>query len=402
MARSILLIELGGVIVGLAILARVAGRLGFSPIPLYLLAGLAFGQGGLLPLVTSESFIEVGAEVGVLLLLFMLGLEYSAETLVGSLRAGAPAGAVDLVLNLIPGVVAGLALGWDATSTVLLAGVTYVSSSGIVAKLLADFGLMGHPETPAVLTTLVIEDLVMAAYLPVTAILLLGLGVAGGIVTLLVALLMVAVILAVAVRFGPVLSRLLFSRSDEALLLTIVGTTLLIGGVAERFHVSAAVGAFLVGIGLSGPAADRARSLLGPIRDLFGAVFFVFFGLRTDPGTIPPVLGASLLLAAAALLTKLAAGWWIAERAGAGRRGRVREGSLLVARGEFSMAIAAVGVAAGARTTLAPITATLVLSLAVVGPLLVRLAGTRAGSTSEPGAARAEPSWDNDRRSEGA
>jgi monovalent cation:H+ antiporter-2, CPA2 family len=181
-----------------------------------------------------------------------------------------------------------------------------------------------------------------------------------------------------------------------------VGTTLLIGGVAERFHVSAAVGAFLVGIGLSGPAADRARSLLGPIRDLFGAVFFVFFGLRTDPGTIPPVLGAALLLAAAALLTKLAGGWWIAGRAGAGRRGRFRAGSLLVARGEFSMAIAAVGVSAGARTTLAPITATLVLSLAVVGPLLVRLAGARAGSHREPGAARAEPSWDNDRRSEGA
>ena len=170
--------------------------------------------------------------------------------------------------------------------------------------------------------------------------------------------------------------------------------------LAWKQHV--AVGAFLVGIGLSGPAADRARSLLGPIRDLFGAVFFVFFGLRTDPGTIPPVLGAALLLSAAALLTKVASGWWIAGRAGAGRRGRLRAGSLLVARGEFSMAIAAVGVAAGARTALAPITATLVLSLAVVGPLLVRLSGRRADAGQQPGPAGVGTSWENDRRPEGA
>src|SRR4051794_6519360 len=106
-----LLIELGAAIVGLAVLARVASRLGFSAIPLYLLAGLAFGNGGLLPIGLSEGFIHVGAEIGVLLLLFMLGLEYTGEELRANLRSGLPAGAVDFLLNFTPGVIAGFLLG---------------------------------------------------------------------------------------------------------------------------------------------------------------------------------------------------------------------------------------------------------------------------------------------------
>ena len=83
---SHVLIELGLVVIGLAILARVASRWGFSAIPLYLLAGLAFGNGGLTPLNVSEGFIHIGAEIGVLLLLFMLGLEYTGGELVENLR----------------------------------------------------------------------------------------------------------------------------------------------------------------------------------------------------------------------------------------------------------------------------------------------------------------------------
>ena len=132
------LLELGGVILGLGILGRLAGRLGLSAIPLYLLAGLAFGKGGLLPLVTASEFIEIGAEVGVILLLLLLGLEYSASELVGSLRTAAPAGLADLALNFTPGLLAGLLLGWSALAAVVLGGVTYVTSSGIVAIVRGD------------------------------------------------------------------------------------------------------------------------------------------------------------------------------------------------------------------------------------------------------------------------
>src|SRR3984893_1734738 len=89
---SHVLIELGLVVVGLAVLAPIASRWGFSAIPLYLLAGLAFGNGGLAPLNLSKGFIGLGAEIGVLLLLFMLGLEYTGEELKENLRGGFPAG----------------------------------------------------------------------------------------------------------------------------------------------------------------------------------------------------------------------------------------------------------------------------------------------------------------------
>src|SRR5437879_2272519 len=147
--ESMLFIELGSAIVGLALLARFANRWGFSAIPLYLIAGLAFGNGGLAPLNLSSDFIHIGAEIGVLLLLFMLGLEYTGEDLQRNLRAGLPSGIVDLVLNFPPGLIAGLLLGWKPLPSVLLGGVTYISSSGVIAKVLAELGRLSNPETPS-------------------------------------------------------------------------------------------------------------------------------------------------------------------------------------------------------------------------------------------------------------
>ncbi|HEV2921452.1 MAG TPA: cation:proton antiporter [Actinomycetota bacterium] len=366
------LLELGGVILGLGILGRLAGRLGLSAIPLYLLAGLAFGQGGLLPLVTASEFIEVGAEVGVILLLLLLGLEYTASELMGSLRAAAPAGLVDLVLNFTPGLVGGLLLGWSPLAAVVLGGVTYVTSSGIVAKVLGDLGRLGNRETPVILSILVVEDLAMAAYLPLVTALLVGGGLLASVVPVGVALATVALVLVVAVRYGERLSRLVFSPNDEVLLLVILGLALVVAGLAERLQVSAAVGAFQVGIALSGRAAEAAHDQLTPLRDLFAATFFVFFGLQTDPRSIPPVAAAAATLALVTTATKVATGWWAARRIGVAPRGRWRAGTALVARGEFSIVIAGLAVAAGREPTLGPLATAYVLVLAVLGPVLAR------------------------------
>src|SRR5690348_8776329 len=171
---SSVFIELGAAIAGLAILARMASRWGISAIPLYLLAGLAFGNGGIAPLDLSAGFIHIGAEIGVLLLLFMLGLEYTGEELKQNLRVAFPAGLVDLVLNFPPGLIAGLLLGWKPLAAVLLGGVTYISSSGVIAKVMADLKRSGCAETPVVMSVLVLEDLAMAVYLPPVAVLVAG------------------------------------------------------------------------------------------------------------------------------------------------------------------------------------------------------------------------------------
>lgn len=374
MESSGVLIELGAVIVGLAILARLASRLSIPAIPLYLLAGLAFGEGGLLPLVTTAEFIEIGSEIGLILLLLSLGLEYSARELVSTLKAQAAAGFVDIGLNFSPGFLAGLILGWGILPAAVLGGVTYVSSSGVIAKLLHDLGRVGNRETPLILAILVIEDLAMAVYLPMLAGLLIGGVTVSGLVTTSAAVAGVVVFLAIAQRFDVGVSRVLFSHSDEALLLTILGLAVLVAGIADLVQVSAAVGALLVGIALSGPAAKGARALLTPLRDFLAAIFFAFFGLSVDPSQIPRAVGPALALALFTAATKFVTGWWSARRAGIGPRGRARAGATLIPRGEFSIVIAGIAVASGLGTDLGALSIAYVLVLAVAGPVAVRIA----------------------------
>jgi K+:H+ antiporter subunit KhtU len=365
-----MLIELGLLVLGLGIVGRMAGRLGLSPIPLYLLGGLAFGQGGLLPLDTVEGFIEVGAEIGVILLLLMLGLEYTAPELVDSLREQYPSGIVDLLLNGLPGAVAALLLGWGPVGAVALGGITYISSSGVISKVLTDMDRLGNRETPVIIGVLVIEDLTMAVYLPVLTTTLAGVSFASGSLTLGIALATAGAALYVALRHGRLVSKAVSSDNPEMLLLVVLGLTLLVAGVAQQLQVSAAVGAFLVGIALSGEVATNARRLMTPLRDLFAAVFFVFFGLSTDPTEIPPVLAPALLLALITAGTKIFTGWYAARRAGIGPRGRFRAGGALVARGEFSIVIA--GLAAATEPRVAPLATAYVLILVILGPFTAR------------------------------
>ncbi|MFI9552956.1 cation:proton antiporter [Nonomuraea endophytica] len=370
---AILILELGAIILGLGVLGALAVRVGISPIPLYLVAGLAFGQGGILPLATSGEFIATGAEIGVILLLLTLGLEYNASELVTSLRSNARAGLVDLVLNAAPGAIAALLLGWGPVAAVAMAGVTYATSSGITAKVLSDLGWIGNRETPVVLSLLVFEDLTMALYLPILTAMLAGVSFAGGAVTVGIALATVSVVLLIALRFGRFIEKFVASPSSEVLLLKVIGLALLVAGVATKLQVSAAVGAFLVGIALSGELAHEARTLLAPVRDLFAAVFFVFFGLQTDPAAILPVAGLAVLLAVVSMITKLLTGAYAARRAGIAKAGQARAGIALIPRGEFNIVIAGLAVAAGAHPDLGPLAAAYVLILAAFGPLAAKL-----------------------------
>ncbi|MFS8499689.1 MAG: cation:proton antiporter [Micromonosporaceae bacterium] len=374
---SLLLVEIGALLCGLSILYRLAHRLRISPIILYLLAGLAFGVGGVLPLSAGDEFFEIGAEIGVLLLLVTLGLEYTAGELASNLRRHAPSGAVDALLNALPGAAFALIAGWGPAAAVALAGVTWASSSGVIAKVVSDLGRLGNRETPVVIAILVIEDLAMAFYLPVLAAVVIGASLIAGITTLVVAVAAVLLVLLLALRYSENISQLLSAREAEPLLLGVLGLTFLVGGVAERLQVSAAVGAFLVGIAISGPVAHHATRLLTPLRDLFAALFFVFFGLSTDPAGIPPVLLPAAALAAVTIATKVYTGWWAARRAGIGPLGRWRAGLTLVSRGEFSIVIAGLAVGAGLEPRIAPLATAYVLITVVGGPLLARLPDSR-------------------------
>lgn len=382
---TVAFLEIGAVALGLAVLARLAGRLGITAIPLYLIAGLAVGEGGIAPLDVSHDFIALVADIGVLLLLLTLGLEYSGDELRHGLRTGLRPGAIDAAANFLPGIAAGLILGWTVPAAVLLGGVSWVSSSGIVSKVLADLDRLGNRETPAVLNLLVIEDLAMAAFLPIAAALALGSDASETATTVLVALVAVALILLLALRFGGRLSRLLEPGSDESLLLAVFGLTLVVGGLAQQLDVSAAIGAFLVGLALSGPVQHRAGALVGPLRDLFAAVFFLFFSFQIDPGDLLDALGPGVALAATGILAKVGTGWYAAGRLGVGTAGRLRAGTTLAARGEFSIVIASLGATLDDGTELGAVAAAFVLITALAAPIASRFAGaavsppTRAG-----------------------
>jgi CPA2 family monovalent cation:H+ antiporter-2 len=370
---ALTLIELGAVVFCLGLLARLAGRIGMSPIPLYLLGGLAFGAGGIVKLEGMHEFAHLSGEIGVILLLLMLGLEYTAAELFTGLRRSWQAGVLDLVLNFLPGAGLALLLGWGGVGAMVMGGVTYISSSGIAAKVITDLGRLGNRETPVVLSILVFEDLAMAVYLPILTAMLAGVSFLGGLTTVGVALAVVTLVLMIALRHGHRVSKAVHSENSEVFLLNVLGAALLVAGLASAMQVSAAVGAFMLGIAISGATAHNATRILEPLRDLFAAIFFVAFGLNTDPTSIPPVLGWALVLALITAATKMATGIWAAKRVGIARPGRFRAGATLIARGEFSIVIAGLALASGAiPDELAALATAYVLIMAVVGPLAAR------------------------------
>jgi Sodium/hydrogen exchanger family len=176
---------------------------------------------------------------------------------------------------------------------------------------------------------------------------------------------------------GHHVNRWLAHPDAEQLMLRILGTTLVVAAVAELVNVSAAVGAFLVGLTLTGDAAERARAVLSPLRDLFAAAFFLSIGLAVNVLDLVPVLPAALALAIVGVGTKILTGRYAAARDGAGERGRMRAGTALIARGEFSILI--ITLAGASQPVLGSLVTTYVLILATTGPLLTRWTGRTTG-----------------------
>lgn len=365
-----LLVELGIVLLLLSTLGSLARRFDLPPIPLYLMAGLLLGSGGIVTIPAAEQFVESGAAVGLVLILLMLGLEFTPQELAQSLSHHRSSAVVDCVLNAAPGAITGWLLGLHPAGVLALAAAAWISSSAIAARLLGDLRRLGNRETPSVLAVLVIEDFAMSVYLPVLAVLAVGGTWWQAIVGVVAAATMITTALVGSNRWGHHASRWLAHPDAEQLMLRVLGTTLLVAGLAELVNISAAVGAFLVGLTLTGEAATRTRTLLAPLRDLFGAVFFASIGLAVGFADLLPMIPAAILLALVGVVTKIITGSWAASRDGAGPRGQLRAGSVLIARGEFSIVI--IGLVGWMEPLLGPLITAYVLILAVVGPLLTR------------------------------
>lgn len=368
------LIALGGAFLVCGLIARAGVRVGLPTIPLFMIAGIIFGPNTPgIALVEDPAELELVARLGLIFLLFYLGLEFSLDQLTAGGARLVAAASTYLVLNVGGGLAFGFALGWGTREALVIAGVVGISSSAIVTKLLVELRRLGNPETRVVLGIIVIEDVFLAFYL---ALLQPVLGGAEGPVD---AALSIATAFAfllgltLVARYGAaVVGKLLDTKDEEIVVVVFVGLAIITAGVAEELGVSDAIGAFMIGLILGATAkAKRLRTLTHPLRDAFAALFFFNFGLTIDPGGLlgmAPQVGTAVLLTVALALT---AGTIAARLHGYGQIGAANIGLTMLTRGEFSLILAALALSAGLDPRIGSFTAGYVLVLAIIGPVAV-------------------------------
>ena len=376
------LAEIGAALLVLGLVAFLANKMKFSVVPLYLLIGLTLGNGGFIPLSLSEEFLVTGAQIGAIMLLLLLGLEYSAYDLAKSFKERKSAGVIDVIANATPGFLIGFALGWGIPGALALAGITYVSSSGIAAQLIKEMGFRKSEVSKRAIGVLVFEDLALAPYLPLLSAVILGVSVWSGLVTVGLALAITGLVILVSFKGSSRFQKFLDPNEPGGLLLTVFGTALLAAGLADLVGFSGVVAAFLIGLLLTGEVAEAARSRLMPLRDIFAAIFFLFFGITTDPAELPGVLPLALALTAVGIAGKYAVGWWV-TRDLTDRLAVWRTTAFLIPRGEFSIVIAALAAPAVLSVNLQALTLAYVILTAFTASMILRFTRPKLNAKSD-------------------
>ena len=376
-----IVLEVGLALTLIATAALISARLRFSVVPFLILAGMAVGPHApkIGPLdfrfIESAPLIEFMGRVGVLFLLFYLGLEFSVSRLIKSGRSIVLGGSIYIAINFAFGLGYAALLGWPLKEVLVAAGITTISSSAIVAKVLFDLRRTANPETEMILGIIMFEDVFLAVYLSIVSGIVLS-GATSLVATLKSAAIALAFIIGMILigRFAtPLLNRLFRIPSNEVFLLVLFACLFLLAGLGETIHVAEAIGALLLGLVLAETEhGERMGHLIVPFRDFFGALFFFGFGLTIDPfalgGAVLPVIGAVIVT----LVGNVAAGMLAGKTAKLDRSASLTVGLTIVSRGEFSIIMANLAKSGGLLPVIQPFAALYVLILAVLGPLLTR------------------------------
>jgi CPA2 family monovalent cation:H+ antiporter-2 len=372
------LTELAVTVALLGCLGLVASRFGLSAIPAYLFAGLLLGpnEPKQLALISPSDVTEFVAQLGIVFLLFFLGLEFSLSRLTRTGRHVALGGVIDLLANLVLGLLVGIAAFGVSFAALVLAACIYVSSSAIAVKGLIDFRRLGDDETDLVLAILVFEDIVIAF--------MLGFSAAGGgepsenLILIAKALGFVTVGLAASRWLSGTLDRLLDRLSLEFFLLAVFGFLVGSAAIAEQLGLSEAIGALMAGIVLSETSVrDQIEERFFSFRDIFAALFFFVFGLSIDVGALGDVGWIVGLAVVVTVGGKLGAGWLAGRLGGFTSRQSFNAGVALVAHGEFTIILAQLAsdnalIGPAARTDLVAFAGLYVLATATIGVVLMK------------------------------
>jgi CPA2 family monovalent cation:H+ antiporter-2 len=363
---------LGAALLVAGLFARFGRRLGLPTIPFFIVAGIIFGPHtpGVVILEDPEE-IHLLAMLGLVLLLFHLGIEFSVDDLLQGGRRLLWAGGSYIALNFGAGLVLGWALGWGTREIFVIAGMIGTSSTAIVTKLIIDLRRVGNRETGMILGVIVVEDVFIAFYLALLQPILGGKeGAAEVIVSAGTAFAFLLGLFALA-RWGARLIRPLLSTGDSELsVILIVGFGVFVAGFAHSAGASDAVGALLAGMVVAGTGlGHRVERLLVPLRDVFAAIFFFWFGLTIAPSAMGAIAPAVVVAVVVTLFFNVVAGVVAARIYGYGRTAAANTALMLVSRGEFELILASLAVAAGLDSRVAPFAALYVLVLSILSPL---------------------------------
>ncbi|MEC1542075.1 K(+)/H(+) antiporter subunit KhtU [Bacillus subtilis] len=376
-----LVFEVGTALVLVAIASVIANKIKFSIIPFLIVLGMLVGPHapkiGIIDLtfIQSSEIIEFFGRMGVLFLLFYLGLEFSVGKLIKSGKSIAVGGTIYILINFSLGLLYGFITGFSFLEVLILAGVITISSSAIVAKVLVDLKRTANPETELILGIIMFEDIFLAVYLSVVSGLVLGdaTSVGSALLSILIAFGYMLLFFIAARKLPPLLNKLLDIRSNEVFIIVIFAALFFIAGFSETIHVAEAIGALLLGLVFSETEhSDRIEHLVVPFRDFFGAMFFFSFGLSIDPFSLGEAVWLALGAVILTILGNFIAGVVAGRRAGLSHKASSNIGLTIVSRGEFSIIVANLGIAGGLSATLKPFAALYVLILAILGPLVTK------------------------------
>ena len=370
--------ELAVTVAVLAVLGLVVGRFGLSAIPAYLLAGLLLGpnEPRALSLVHPSEVTDFIAGLGLIFLLFFLGLEFSLGRLLRSGRHLGRGGSIDLVVNAGLGLAIGVAAFGLSFAAIILGAAIYVSSSAVTVKGLIDFRRLADNETDLILAILVFEDLAVAFVLGLAGG---GGGALGGTLELVgKAIAFIAFALALSRWLARPIDRVLARLPRESFLLLTFALVVGMAAFAQSLGLSEAIGALMAGVILADTSARNSiEERFFSVRDLFAALFFFVFGLTIDVtalGSIGWLVAAAVL---ASIAGKLGGGFAAGRVGGFTRRQSFNTGAALIAHGEFTIILAQLASAnlslgESTRSDIAAFAGLYVLATATLGIIVMK------------------------------
>ncbi|MBS4024227.1 MAG: cation:proton antiporter [Clostridia bacterium] len=358
----------GGLFILLFFIGFIGMKIRIPGVVLYILLGVALGG-----VLSGNELLNLTGEIGIVILFFMLGMEFPIRRLIEIAKKVALAGTLDVILNLVLTMGICILFGLDLITSFLIGGVVYATSSSITAKMLESSKRMANPESEFMLALLIFEDIVAPVAVAILVGLTAGTALSGFAFGLIIAKIIFLIIGAVLIghfvfsKSGNYIDKYL---SEDFFIMLVVGMALAYGGLALMLDLSEVLGAFLAGIILAEVRrTEQLEHAILPIRDLLLPLFFLYFGTTIAFGDGVPMIPLLITLLVWSIVAKIIVGYYGGLMYGLSKKVALRAGISFTQRGEFSVIIASL-----ATDAIRLFSGVFILSSAMIGILMFQMA----------------------------